>query len=69
MAREDYDAVVALWRGPEGVVLNESDSREAFENFLRRNSGLSQGLSLVVRGERGIIAAALLPGRRVPICA
>jgi ribosomal protein S18 acetylase RimI-like enzyme len=39
----DYDQVVALWRGCEGVEVAEGDDRESFTRFLERNPGLSHG--------------------------
>lgn len=62
MAIEDYDNVVALWQATEGVGLNESDSREAIESYLRRNPGLS----LVAVEDARIVAAVLCghDGRR-----
>jgi len=38
---EDYGAVVALWRHTEGVGLNESDTRRAIAEYLRRNPHFS----------------------------
>jgi N-acetylglutamate synthase len=60
--REDYDDVVAFWRGQEGIGLNESDTREGVEQFLRRNAGLSW----VVRRGGKVVAAVLCghDGRR-----
>lgn len=62
MIREDYDAVTALWQATEGVGLNESDSRENTEAYLRRNPELS----LVALQDDELIAAVLCghDGRR-----
>jgi N-acetylglutamate synthase len=54
----DYDPVLALWRATAGIGLNESDTREAIESFLRRNPGLS----LVARDAGGTIVGAVLCG-------
>lgn len=54
----DYEAVLALWRGSEGIGLNESDTREAIAWFLERNPGLS----LVATEANGPIVAAVLCG-------
>lgn len=59
----DYDEVVALWTGVEGVGLDDdSDSRESIEAYLVRNPGLS----FVARDEDKIIGAVLCghDGRR-----
>ncbi|MBI2841940.1 MAG: hypothetical protein HYX78_00915 [Armatimonadetes bacterium] len=37
MTIEDYDEIVALWQGVEGIGLDECDSRENFEKYLERN--------------------------------
>jgi N-acetylglutamate synthase len=62
MTIDDYDSVVALWQTTEGVGLNESDSRECIESYLRRNPALS----LVVELDSQIVAAVLCghDGRR-----
>jgi putative acetyltransferase len=62
MTIDDYDSVVALWQATEGVGLNESDSRESIESYLRRNPALS----LVVERDSQIVAAVLCghDGRR-----
>ena len=41
MQAQDYDAVMALWTGTEGVGLSDADSRENTVSFLQRNPGLS----------------------------
>lgn len=62
MLPADYDAVLALWAGAEGVGLAASDSREGIGDFLERNPGMS----LVARHEQEIIGAVLCghDGRR-----
>jgi N-acetylglutamate synthase len=62
MTLDDYDQVLTLWTGMEGIGLNESDSREAIERFLARNPGLS----LVAEEDDSIIGAVLCghDGRR-----
>ena len=62
MTIDDYDQVLTLWTGMEGVGLNESDSREGIKRFLERN----QGLSLVAEEKDSIIGAVLCghDGRR-----
>lgn len=37
----DYEAVVALWRTAEGVVLRDADRPEAVASYLERNPGSS----------------------------
>ena len=41
MTLADYDAVIALLRDTEGVVLRAADSRAATARYLERNPGLS----------------------------
>lgn len=41
MAPNDYDAVLALWRETEGLVLRDVDEREPVTRYLERNAGLS----------------------------
>jgi ribosomal protein S18 acetylase RimI-like enzyme len=41
MQAEDYDSVMALWKGTQGVGLSDADSRESIAFFLQRNPGLS----------------------------
>ena len=41
MAPKDYLALRTLWESSEGVGLSDADSRAGFEQFLRRNPGLS----------------------------
>lgn len=41
MVLDDYDSVMALMRGAEGVSLRAADSREAIGRYLERNPGLS----------------------------
>ncbi len=37
----DYDAMMALWRACDGLLLRAADSRDGIEKYLRRNPGLS----------------------------
>jgi ribosomal protein S18 acetylase RimI-like enzyme len=57
MSMADYDEVLCLWRNAEGVGLNESDTRPAIANYLRRN----RGMSFVAR-EGGTLVGAILCG-------
>ena len=41
MTPADYDAVIALWRGCEGIGLTESDTRPAIAAYLARNPDMS----------------------------
>ena len=41
MQINDYDAVMDLWRGCEGLLLRDADSRPGIERYLERNPGLS----------------------------
>ena len=58
----DYDDVIALWEGVEGVEISEGDSREEIAEYLQRNPGLSH----VVEADGQIVGAALCghDGRR-----
>ena len=58
----DYDDVIALWEGVEGVEICEGDSREEIAQYLKRNPGLSR--VAVLDGK--IVGAALCghDGRR-----
>src|SRR5205085_3533200 len=38
----DYDDVIALWEGVDGVDICEGDSRAEIAEYLQRNPGLSQ---------------------------
>lgn len=58
MTREDYDAVLGLWRATEGIGLNESDTPEAVASYLSRNPGLS----CVARDASGGVVGAVLCG-------
>jgi ribosomal protein S18 acetylase RimI-like enzyme len=53
----DYDEVMALWEGTEGLTLRESDSRDAITSYLARNPGLS-----FVARDGGRLVAAVLGG-------
>lgn len=57
MKPEDYDSVFSLWKNSENVGLNEADSPENFQRYLKRNPGLS----LVAR-ENGSVVGAILCG-------
>ena len=58
----DYDAVLRLWQGTEGIGLNESDDRCHVRSYLRRNPGMS----FVVQHGGEIVGAVLCghDGRR-----
>jgi N-acetylglutamate synthase len=58
----DYDDVLALWSGVEGIEICEGDSREEIAEYLKRNPGLSR----VAETEGKIVGAALCghDGRR-----
>jgi ribosomal protein S18 acetylase RimI-like enzyme len=53
----DYDAVIALWRASEGIVLREVDERAPIERYLAWNPGLS-----FVACDRGRVVGAVLCG-------
>lgn len=53
----DYDAVITLWRQTEGMLLRETDSRQAIGRYLARNPGLS-----FVAEARGSLIGAVLVG-------
>jgi len=58
----DYDDVIALWEGIEGIEICEGDSREEIAEYLKRNPGLSR----VAIVDDKIVGAALCghDGRR-----
>ena len=58
----DYDDVIALWEGVEGVEICEGDSRREIAEYLKRNPGLSRVAVL----DDKIVGAALCghDGRR-----
>jgi len=58
MTMDDYQSVVQLWQGAEGVGLSGADERESIRSYLERNPGLS----FVARAGDGSIAAAVLAG-------
>ncbi len=62
MCVADLTAVLALWRGTEGLGLGASDEPEALGRFLERNPGLS----LVARAGDALVGAVLTghDGRR-----
>ena len=41
MTHDDYEAMLALMRGTEGVSLRAADSRKSIDRYLERNPGLS----------------------------
>jgi ribosomal protein S18 acetylase RimI-like enzyme len=53
----DYEQVVALWQGTEGLTLREVDSRDAILAYLARNPGLS-----FVARDGDIVVGAVLAG-------
>jgi len=58
----DYDDVIALWAGVEGVEICEGDSRQEIAEYLDRNPGLSR---VAILNEK-LVGAALCghDGRR-----
>jgi ribosomal protein S18 acetylase RimI-like enzyme len=58
----DYDAVIALWNGVNGIEISEGDSREEIAHYFERNPGLSH----VAEADGRIVGAALCghDGRR-----
>jgi ribosomal protein S18 acetylase RimI-like enzyme len=58
----DYDAVIALWSGVNGIEISEGDSREEIAHYFERNPGLSH----VAEADGRIVGAALCghDGRR-----
>jgi len=58
----DYDDVIALWAGVEGVEICEGDSRQEIAEYLERNPGLSR---VAILNEK-LVGAALCghDGRR-----
>ena len=62
MILADYDAVLALWQGADGVCTGDSDSRENIARYLDRNPGTC----LVAREREELVAAVLCgnDGRR-----
>jgi len=63
MTIADYDEVIELWRGTEGIGLHEfEDSREGIAMYLDRNPGMS----FVARSEGKLVGAVLCghDGRR-----
>src|SRR6185436_10587816 len=58
MRRDDYPAVMALWREAEGVGLSDVDSEEAIGRYLDRNPEMS-----FVAEADGAIAGAALCGQ------
>ena len=62
MATADYDQVIALWGATEGVGLDDVDTREHVEGYLRRNPHMS----FLAEVDGQVVAAALCgtDGRR-----
>ena len=62
MKLSDFTAVSRLWRGSEGIGLNESDTRASIAIYLKRNPQMS----FVARNGRTIVGAVLCghDGRR-----
>jgi ribosomal protein S18 acetylase RimI-like enzyme len=62
MTLADYDDVLRLWQNAKGVGLNESDTRPAIGDYLRRN----RGMSFVARDGTCLVGAVLCghDGRR-----
>jgi len=58
----DYDDVIALWKGVEGIEICEGDSREEIAEYFKRNPGLSR----IAEVDGKIVGAALCghDGRR-----
>ena len=57
MVVEDYDNLLALWRGMEGIIIDDVDSRVSLARYLARNNGLSH-----VALAAGVIVGAVLCG-------
>jgi ribosomal protein S18 acetylase RimI-like enzyme len=59
---KDYQNVISLWKGCEGIGLSSADSKDSMETYLRRNPGMS----FVARYQNEIIGAVLCghDGRR-----
>jgi len=53
----DYEAVTALWRSCEGLLLRDADSKPGIESYLVRNPGLS-----FVAHEAGVIVGSIMAG-------
>jgi putative acetyltransferase len=57
MTGDDYEAVIALWRSTEGLLLNDADEKARIFAYLKRNPGLS-----FVAKSKDQIAGAVLCG-------
>jgi putative acetyltransferase len=59
---DDYDAVLALWQGTDGIGLSQADERQAIASYLDRNPGLS----FVAQADEQLVGALLCghDGRR-----
>ncbi len=62
MTMDDYEEVLLLWKGAQGIGLSAADSPENIAVYLKRNLGLS----FVATADGGIIGAVLCghDGRR-----
>ncbi len=58
MTLNDYESVIKLWQGAEGVGLSGADERQNIRVYLERNPGLS----FVARDKENGIVAAVLAG-------
>ena len=54
----DYETVMALWRGADGVGLSGADAKDSIRTYLERNPGLS----FLAEDQEGRVAAAVLAG-------
>ena len=57
MTIEDYEDILALWQGTEGIGLSAADERPAINRYLARNPGMS-----LVATVDGRLAGAVLCG-------
>ena len=59
---EDYDDLIAFWQTLDGILLNDADSRENIERYLKRNPGMS----FVAHDGEQVVASAMAghDGRR-----
>ncbi|TYP70056.1 ribosomal protein S18 acetylase RimI-like enzyme [Paenibacillus methanolicus] len=55
MEEDDYDAMIELWRGVDGLELSGADSREGIAKYLARNPGMS----FVAEAEGRIVGTVL----------
>ncbi len=54
---DDYDEVLTMWNGAEGLEICEGDSREEIKEYLQRNPGISRVAEL-----NGAVIGAVLCG-------